>query len=401
MGTFAYKARNHTGNAVNGTLVAENQIAAARMLEERRLLPVELNEVSHEGKSVITGRAKKVSASKVGVIYEQLADLLNAGVPLMRALEVLARQAGSPTLGRVIEEVREDVAGGESLAEAMLKHPQAFNPVHVAMIRAGERGGFLEEVLSRLSEFVTRADELKNKFIAAMMYPMILMTVLLGAVTVIMAFVVPSIRPMIEGQTLPLPTQIVFGVTDLFATQYPLIGGITLILVIGMGGFIQSERGKHAMSYLQLKAWGIGPIFTMVALCRFCRILGTLLHNGIPIIQSLEIAKESAGNEILADTIHKAAENVRHGEELTAPLASSNLFPPAILDMISVAEESNTLDKTLIKIADTQEARTARQIDLFMGMLEPLLLLFAAVMVGFIAVALLLPILSMASSGLR
>lgn len=401
MGTFAYKARNNTGEAVNGTLVAENQIAATRMLEERRLMPVELSEVSHQGKSVLTGRAKKISAAKVGVVYEQLADLLDAGVPLMRSLEVLARQASTPSLGRVIEEVREDVAGGDSLADAMLKHPQAFNPLHVAMIKAGERGGFLEEVLSRLSEFVTRADELKNKFIGAMMYPAILMTVLLGAVTVIMAFVVPRIRPMIASQKLPLPTKIVFGITDLFSEQYLLIGGVTLIVLISLIGFMQSERGKRVYAHLQLKAWGIGPIFTMVALCRFCRILGTLLHNGIPIIQSLEIAKDSAGNEILAEAIHKAAENVRHGEDLTAPLASSKLFPPTILDMMSVAEESNTLDKTLIQIANTQEARTSRQIDLFMRMLEPLLLLFAAVMVGFIAIALLMPILSMASSGLR
>jgi general secretion pathway protein F len=401
LGTFSYKARNNTGEAVNGTLVAENQIAAARMLEERRLLPVELSEVTHAGKSVLTGRARKISPSKVGVIYEQLADLLNAGVPLMRSLEVLAKQASSPTLGRVIEEVREDVAGGDSLAEALGKHPQAFNPLHVSMVRAGEKGGFLEEVLSRLSEFVTRADELKNKFIGALMYPAILMTVLLGAVAVIMGFVVPRIRPMIAGQTLPLPTKIVFGITDLFGTHYLMIGGILLIVIIAVIGFMQSERGKQAYAHLQLKAWGIGPIFTMVALCRFCRILGTLLHNGIPIIQSLEIAKDSAGNQILADAIHKAADNVRHGEALTAPLEASRLFPASILDMISVAEESNTLDKTLMQVADTQEARTARQIDLFMRMLEPLLLLFAAVMVGFIAVALLMPILSMASSGLR
>jgi general secretion pathway protein F len=400
LGTFAYKARNNTGESVNGTLVADNQIAAARMLEERRLLPVELSEVSHQSKSVLTGRAKRVSPAKVGVVYEQLADLLNAGVPLLRSLQVLGKQAGSPALARVIEEVREDVAGGDSLAEAMSKHPQAFNPLHVSMIKAGEKGGFLEEVLSRLSDFVVRADELKNKFIGALMYPAILLTVLLGAVGIIMGWVVPRIRPMIEGQTLPLPTRIVFGITDFVGAYYTGIGGVLLIVIVALIAFMQSERGKHVYALLQLRMWGTGPIFTMVALCRFCRILGTLLHNGIPIITSLEIAKDSAGNPILADAIHRAADNVRHGEDLTAPLAASKLFPPAILDMIAVAEESNTLDKTLIEVANTQEARTGRQIDLFMRMLEPLLLLLAAVLVGFIAVALLLPILSMASSGL-
>ncbi|MBN2446874.1 MAG: type II secretion system F family protein, partial [Phycisphaerae bacterium] len=327
-------------------------------------------------------------------------DLLTAGVPLLRALSVLAQQTQVKALSRVIREVHEDVAGGESLADSMEQHPEAFSHLHASMVRAGERGGFLEDVLSRLSDFVTRQDELRNKFIGALIYPCILVGVLITAVTVIMTYVIPRIRPLLEGRPLPLPTRIVFGATDVLTQQYLALGGILFIVVISVMAAFQSQQGKRLWAILQLKMPGIGPIYTMIALCRFCRILGTLLTNGIPIIQSLEIAKDSAGNDILAEAIHGAAENVRHGEPLTAPLAASRLFPPAIIDMIAVAEESNTLDKTLIEVANTQEARTGRQIDLFMRMLEPLLLMMTAVMVLFIAVALLVPILTMATSGM-
>ena len=397
MPTFNYKARDMGGDAVDGTLVADSEMAAARILHERELMPIDLREIDTDRRSLLGRRSDKVSASRVGVVYEQLADLLNAGVPLLRGIAVLANQTNVPALGRVLREVHDDVSGGDALADSMEKHQNAFPKLHAAMVRAGEKGGFLEDVLQRLSEFVTRQDELKNKFIGAMAYPCILVTVLIGAVTVIMTWVVPRIRPLLEGQVLPLPTVMVFAIADALTQHYLLILGGVLLVIIGIAAFVQSERGQQLRDHLALKAWGFGPIYTMVSLCRFCRIFGTLLANGIAIIQALEIAKDSAGNRILAETIHNAGENVRHGEPLTEPLSASKLFPPAIIDMIAVAEESNTLDKTLIQVANTQEARTGRQIDLFVRMLEPLLLLVAAGMVLFIAVALLLPILTMAT----
>jgi general secretion pathway protein F/type IV pilus assembly protein PilC len=234
-----------------------------------------------------------------------------------------------------------------------------------------------------------------------MAYPCVLVLALTGAASVLLLYVVPKIRPMLAGQTLPVATQIVFGLTDLLKEHYAPILGLTVVVLVALIAFFQSARGQQVRARLQLRAWMIGRIYTMVALCRFCRILGTLLANGIPIIQSLEVAKDSAGNPILAEAIHNAAESVRQGEALTAPLAASKLFPPAILDMIAVAEESNTLDKTLVHIANTQEARTARQLDLFVRLLEPLLLMLTAGMVLFVAVALLLPILTMATSGVK
>jgi len=401
MATFVYRARNAAGEEVRGTLLADSAQAAARMLDERELLPVEVEEQAARERSILTGRARRVSLSKIGQMYEQLADLLRAGVPILRALEVLAQQASSPALGRILREVRDDVSGGQTLADAMRRHPHAFPDLHAAMVHAGEKGGFLEDVLSRLSEFVARQDALKNRFVGALIYPCVLLVGALAAVTFIMTYVVPKIRAVLEGQSLPLPTRIVFGVSDLLQAY-----GLWLLLAIvvvgtGISLYLRSALGRELWSRLELRMIGLGKIYTMVAICRFCRVLGTMLANGIPILQSLKIAKDSTGNRILAEAIDEAAENVRAGEALARPLAASGVFPPAIVDMIAVAEESNTLDKVLVQIANTQEERTARQIDLTMRLLEPLLLLFMGVTIAFIAIALLVPILRMSTAAMR
>ncbi len=398
MPTFSYKARNQSGDQVLGTIVADTAIAAARLLDDRSLLPVHLEEIRAQA-SLITGRARRVGVSKVGVLYEQLADLLRAGVPMLRGLSVLSRQASSSALARVLREVHDSVAGGDTFADALEKHPHAFPHLHVSMIRAGETGGFLEDVLSRLSDFVARQDELRNKFIGALIYPCVLLGAALTAVTLLMVLVVPSISALLAEQQLPWASKVVFGISAVLSHHYLELSGILLVIVLALAGLFQSSFGRRLWAQLQLRAPGIGKIYTMVSLCRFCRIFGTLLANGIPILHALRISKESAGNPILSDVIDRAAENVRAGESLTVPLGASRVFPPAMIDMIAVAEESNTLEKVLVEIADTQEARTGRQIDLFVRLLEPLLLLVMGTMVMFIAVALLLPILRMATSG--
>jgi general secretion pathway protein F len=402
MPTFAYRARNSAGQEVTGTLVADTSLAAVRALSERMLLPVEVQEQQAAGRSLLTGRARRIGLAKVGLFYEQLADLLKAGVPVLRALGVLARQSSSPSLSRVLREVHDDIAGGDTFADALEKHPSAFPPLHVAMFRAGEKGGFLEDVLSRVAHFVARQDALRNKFVGSLIYPCILLMVGLGAIAFIMAYVVPRIRSLLEVQpNLPALTRIIFGISDLLAAHWLTVLLLLAAVIAATWAFLRTPTGRRVRAHLQLRTPGLGRIYTMVALCRFCRIFGTLLANGIPIIQALRIAKDSTGNEILAASIEKAADNVSAGESLAGPLHASRIFPPAMVDMIAVAEESNTLEKVLIQIAETQEERTARQIDLFVRLLEPLMLMVMGLMVFSIAVALLLPILRMSSQGLR
>lgn len=399
MATYAYTARNTEGRTVSGVVTADSQQAALRLLDEQALFPVSIEEGGVASKSRVTGQRKRIKLSTVAVMYAQFADLLRAGVPALRALDTLCKQSSNAALAEVLREVREDLSGGQTLADAMAKHPNAFAELHVSMIRAGEKGGFLEDVLARIAAFTERQDELRNKLLGAMMYPMLLMMVGTGVVIFLLLKVVPQVRQFLRGE-LPAMTQFVFGLCDVLRNHGVKIAGALVIAVILIMGVIRSEAGRLLFDRLKLRAPMIGPIITLVAICRFCRILGTLLHNGVPILQSLKVARDSAGNRILQEHIDAATESVRKGESLASPLGAARLFPLDIIDMIAVGEESNNLDNVLVTIADSYEARTARKIDLAVRLLEPILLVVMAVVVGTIAVALLLPILTMSGSAM-
>ncbi|NOX58835.1 MAG: type II secretion system F family protein [Planctomycetes bacterium] len=399
MPTYRYKAVGSDGKPVNGALQADNQAAVLRLLDEQSLFPVSVEEGGGAAASAISGRKKKVKLRHQTAFYMQMADLLRAGVPLLRSIEVLGRQNTSPVLSEVLHEVREDVASGESLGDAMAKHPNAFADLHVTMIRAGESGGFLEEVLARIAIFAERQDELRNKLVGSMIYPTVLMLAGSTIVLFLMIFVVPELRKHLRPETFNVLSHLVFGATDFLLSYYPFIFIGIAVSGIAFYVFAQTENGKVTIDRLKLKGPMLGKIITMVAICRFCRILGTLLGNGVSILEALDIAKGSTGNRVLSERIGEAAESVQRGESLSTPLGKSGLFPPDVIDMMSVAEESNNLDNVLVQIADTNEARTARTIDVAVRLLEPLLLLVMAVMVLCIALALLLPILTMSQGG--
>lgn len=396
MPTFTYVARNAEGRTVSGLLTADNQTQVLRTLDEQALFPVDVREGGKAQSG--SGRKRKVSGAAVAVFYGQFADLLRAGVPALRSLDVLHRQTSNSIFKEVLAEVREGLSSGQTLADTMEKHPNAFSPLHVSMIRAGEKGGFLEDVLVRIAVFMERQNELRNKLVGAMLYPAMLMVVGGGIVTFLLLVVVPKVRAFLRGE-LPFMTKLVFGMCDFLRDHggAVLVGSAAITLVII--GIIRSERGRFFFDKFQLKAPMMGPIVTLVAICRFCRILGTLLHNGVPILQALKIARDSAGNRLLMIAIDDAIESVRKGATLALPLGKSQLFPLDIVDMIAVGEESNNLEHVLVTIADSYEARTARKIDLMVRLLEPLLLIGMAGIVAVIAVALLLPILTMSSSG--
>lgn len=401
MPTYTYKAVSETGQSVNGVVTAENEQVALRMLDEQALFPVKVTEGSPMSKSPLTGGRRKVKLRHITVWYSQLADLLRAGVPMLRALDVLAKQNAHPVLTEIIKEVREDVAGGHTLGDAMEKHPRVFKPLYVSMVRAGERGGFLEDVLSRLSNFAERQDELRNKLIGSMIYPCILLFVGTVVVIFLLTVVVPQLRDYIPESAFNTLTHLVFGVTDLLRDHYLAIVVTAAGVAFAVYAVVRTSWGKTRWARFKLTAPVLGKITTMVAVCRFCRILGTMLHNGVPILQAINISKDSAGNAILAEAIDKAGEAVRKGETLSSQLGACEQFPVDIVDMMAVAEESNNLDNVLIQIADANEIRTARQIDLGVRLIEPLLLLGMAVIVASIAIALLLPILTMSAHGLQ
>lgn len=399
MPSFTYKAVAQGGKHVTGVLTAENYTVALRQLDEQSLFPIQVREGVEQGNVPFArGRRRRVKGSHLTTFYSQLADLLKAGVPMLRSLDVLSKQTSTGSLTLTVRELREDVAGGMALGEAMAKYPHAFSPLHASMVRAGEQGGFLEDVLTRIAIFSERQDELRNKLLGAMIYPIILVLIAAVILIMLMVVVVPKLGDHLRPETFNVMTHVVFGVSNLLQYHYMKILVVAGALVIGFVSFLKTESGQRFWDIFKLRAPILGNVFTMVAICRFCRILGTMLHNGVPILQALRISKDSAGSRVLAETIEKSAESVRKGAALSAPLGESGLFPQTILDMIAVAEESNNLETVLVQIAETNEMRTARTIDLAVRVLEPILLMFMAGIVFCIAVALLLPILTMGTA---
>jgi general secretion pathway protein F/type IV pilus assembly protein PilC len=393
---YAFTARTAGGEEVTGNMQAENPAAVVHALGERSLYPVNVDEQSKSA-GLRSKTSGKIRRRDVGVVYGQLADLLSAGVPMLRALEIIARTGMRGRMAEVILELRQDVSAGKTLTEAMGAHPDAFTPLHIAMVNAGEHAGFLEDVLNDLASFVERQDELRNKVRGAMIYPMILMLVGLVVVCLMLTVVVPNLKEIFQDvSNMPMLTRVVFGASDLLVQNTLLVICMVVLAVTCIIGALKSQAGHRLWERWKLKIPVLGKTICVVAITRFCRILGTMLANGVPILRALDIAKDATGSEVLGQSIVEAGDAVREGRPLADPLRSCGLIPIEIVEMIAVAEESNQLDRVLVQVADTVEKRTNRQVDTAVHLIEPIILVFMALMVGAIALALLFPIFTMA-----
>jgi len=393
MATFQYQARTSSGDVVAGAIQADNEQAAARALDERKLYPIRLTE--QKPQRVETG---KVRLRDIGIMYGQMADLLRSGVPLVRSIDTIARASSNPRLAAVMRKVGEGVSGGKELAVAMTEQGRVFAPLHVAMVRAGEKAGFLEDVLANLAGFIERLDELQSKIRGAMIYPIILSVVAMSVTVGMLVWFVPRFKTLFGQRELPAPTRIMFAISDTLLQGWPVILAGLAAAVIGAAMFLRSSAGRMMWERWRLRVPVIGTVIRTVSITRFCRILGTMMANGVPILQALAISKDATGSVVLAEHIDKAAESVRGGQTLTAPLRACGLFPPQVLEMIAVAEESNQLDKVLVEIAETVERRTNRQVDQAVQLIEPVVLVLMAITIGTLALGLLYPILTMAQS---
>jgi general secretion pathway protein F/type IV pilus assembly protein PilC len=399
MAEFTYEARARTGQLNTGTLTANNEREAMAILDARGLLPLRIQAQQKAGQRRF---GKRVKGRHLATMYGQLADLLHSGVPLLRSLDILERQSVQPAVGEVLREVRSDVADGTSLADAMGKHPQVFNELTVSMIRAGQEGGFLEDVLKRIADFTEHAEDLKSKVIGSLAYPVFLAVVGFFVLIILVVFFVPKFEPIFkkleEKGELPALT------TGLMAFSHFLLQQGWLILLFVIGGiwalrrWMRSESGRLMTDGWRLRIPMAGTIFLNLAIARFARILGTMLHNGIPILQALRIAKDSTGNKVLTQAIEQSAENITAGDTLAAPLGACKYFPRDVVEMVAVAEESNTLETVLIDIANGLEKRTSRQLELFVRLLEPIMLLVMAFVTLLVVAGLLLPVFKMGSA---
>jgi len=397
MPEYTYTARDSAGESVEGVVSASSQREAIVALTGQQLFPLEVAVSTGQ-----TGRAvsQRVKPQAMAQFYVQLAALLRSGVPLLRSLEVLSRQTSNLALSHTVDDLHNRITEGESLAEAMARHPKAFDELAISIVRAGGEGGFMEEALERVAKFTDQQAEMKSRVMGAMAYPIFLLVFSVVIVSVLIIFFVPKFESLFsrlrEKGELPMLTDWLLGFSD-WVISYGLL------LALGVGGLamllrsqLSTESGRWFLDRWRLRIPQAGAIYRNLAVSRFCRVLGTLLHGGVPIVLALKISADSTGNRVLSKAIHDAAENITAGQSLAAPLMASGHFPTDVIEMISVAEQSNTLETVLTDIAETLERQTWRRLDMLVRLVEPVMLLIMASQVLVIVVALLMPMLKSA-----
>lgn len=393
MATYAYIARDPAGQRVTGQLAGASEQAVLAELHTRKLAPVQVKPVRPR-----KALGRGVSGRSLAVAYRQLADLLRAGVPLLRALQLLGRSKSNPRLGQIMASIAEAVSEGERLADAMSRSPQIFPPIQVAMIRAGERGGFLEPVLARLGRFLEHQAEMRGKVIGNLIYPAVLLMVGLAVVIAALVFFVPKFEKYYAGIEVPLPTKVLLAASAVF-TQHGLLLVIGVPLIVAGLWWLCSRPGsRRTLARWQLRVPKLGKLTRGLAVARFSRILGTLLENGIPMLAAMQISRDAAGNIAMAEAIDRATEAVRAGESLARPLGESGLVDEDVLEMIAVGESANNLPDVLITVAETIEKRVDAMLTLFVRLMEPLLLLALGGVVAFIFLALVIPMMRLSAA---
>ncbi|MFT5527194.1 MAG: type II secretory pathway component PulF [Pirellulaceae bacterium] len=398
MPDFAYTARDVTGAKVTGTLSAASEKEAVSLLSGKSLFPLEVK----VQKIFTLFNSKRVSGQVMATAYGQLSSLLRSGVPLLRSLTVLREQSSKAVFKEVLADVHDRVEDGATLAEGMAKYPGVFSEMAVSMVRAGGEGGFLEDALERVAVFTEEQEDLKSRTIGALAYPVFLAVIGSTVVIGLVVFFVPKFAKMFDrlrdkGE-LPILTDWLLWFSGFLRSYSLLLLALFIAVVVAILWQLSTEAGKYARDAIKIKMPLLGRIFQSFAVARFCRVLGTLLLNGVPILKALEISRQATGNRLLSDAVAAASENISSGQSLAKPLAVSGHFPRTVVEMISVAEESNSLDRVLVEISDSLEKRTARELDLVVRLLEPMMLLVLAGVILFVVIALLLPVIKMSSA---
>ncbi len=400
MPEFTYIARDMTGKRVEGTLAAGSEREAVATLSGKDLFPLKVTSV--DGRPTGVKNSPRVKARIMAGTYGQLSALLGSGVPLLRSLELLREQTPHKNLAFVLEDVHSRVQEGATLGDAMARHPKAFGELATSIVRAGGEGGFLEEALDRLAKFTEQQDELRSRVIGALAYPAILFVLGTVVVNVLIIFFVPKFERLFtrlrDRGELPVVTDWLLWLSATLQTYGLFIAAGLIALGFVIHAKLQTDDGRMLLDKVRLKVPIVSGIYLSMAVSRFCRVLGTLLTGGVPIVRSLEISADSTGNRVLSTAVRAAAENISAGESLASPLAASGQFPADVVEMIAVGEQSNNLENVLPHIADTLERDTWRRLDLFVRLLEPLMLVLLAGVVLIVVIALLVPVLKMSTT---
>jgi len=411
MAIFRYRALQANGGVAEGQLEAAGRMEAFRQMEGLGLRPISLAEkTTAEAKSktsalnasldsfALFSRTPKVSARALENFTRLLSSLLAAGVPLSRALTILHKEASTPAAAEKWKEIHSLVIDGMSLADAMGKSPKVFPRVYTAMVQAGETGGFLDLVLAQIADFQSREKELRSKVSTAMLYPAILFVLAIGVLIFLLTFFIPRFQGIFAGfgASLPWLTRAIIAASHVVRSYGLFVGAGIALVVFFARTWVLSEKGRRAWEGLILRAPIVGPLVAQFAMARFCRMLGTLLAAGVPLVQGLNVARKSIGNQILVDAVAESIERVQQGGQLGASLANcQGLFPSSVLEMVSVAEESGKLDHELIRIANVTETDLDRELKTAVSLAEPLMLFLIAGFIGTIFIGMVMPIFSL------
>jgi len=425
MPKYNYVAMDPHGKETKGTLEVASQNEAIGRVKEMGLFPTKIVEIDKtkekpdkkggakpkvggkkkaKGLSTninikIPGLSGRVKSKVLTTFTRQLATLVDAGLPLLRGLRVLEKQERNQTLKGIIGELALSIEGGSTFSEGLAQHPKVFNRLFVNMVKAGELGGVLEVVLNRLSEFMEKAQKIKGKVIAAMFYPVAVLVVATAILMILMVKVVPAFRQvfegMLEGRQLPAFTRLVLDISEAIKDHIVYTSGGVAVFVIIFMLFIRTKFGRRVFDKFKLKMPVIGPVISKVAISRFTRTLGTLVSSGVPILQALTIVKETAGNVIISNAVNAVHESVKEGETITAPLEASGVFPPMVISMVDVGEQTGALPEMLLKIADNYDDEVDNAVSAMTSLLEPIMIVFLAVIVGSIVIAMFLPLIDL------
>lgn len=426
MANFQYSALDAKGEQTTGVLAAASEAEVIQKLRGQGLYPTQIVE---EGKAVkgakgakakpspVKGKSKGKAAPKAKtggrvkpknlmIFTRQLATLIDSGLPLLRSLTVLGKQEPNPALRTTLNTLADSVQGGATFSESLAQHPKIFNKLYVNMVKAGELGGVLEIVLNRLAEYQEKAQKLKNKIVSAMVYPVIVMFIAIAILVFLMIFIVPKFKEMFSNtdQQLPLISQIVFGMSEFFLARPLIVPNVVFVfLVVGLFVFLfnlwgKTVGGRKAIDTAKLKMPIIGDIQRKSAVSRFSRTLGTLVTSGVPILQALNITRDTAGNVIISTAIEKVHEAVKEGESIVTPLQASGVFPNMVISMVDVGEETGQLPEMLLKVADVYDDEVDNAVTALTSILEPIMIVILAMVVGSVVFALFLPLIKMIST---
>jgi len=403
MPIFAYRGLDASGKTIRGMIDADNPRSARMKLRGSGIYPAELQEETRTETSCIqTTRNvrtlfQRVSLQDTAVMTRQLATLVGAGVPLVQALNALINQVENNNLRKVITQVRERINEGSTLSDAMKPYPRVFSNLYTNMVGAGEASGALEVVLLRLADFIENQVNLRNKIRATLAYPIFMLFIGTGILFFLMTFVIPSVTQVFQDsqRVLPAPTIILLAFSEFLKNYWWLLAGMIIAAAMCSRRYIRTDAGSMFYDRLKLRIPILGGLSTKIAISRFARTLATLLRSGIPLLSSLEIVRTIVNNRVIADAIAAAQDNIREGQDIHTPLARGGVFPPLVIQMIAIGEKSGELEHMLLKVAEAYDNEVDSSIGSITSMLEPVMILAMGVVVGFIVLAILLPIFEM------